>query len=355
MRATDVLVIGGGQAGLATGYFLRRHKLDYRIVDREPEPGGAWRHGWDSLRLFSPAQWSSLPGWPMPEGDGQGWPHRDQVIDYLTAYERRYQIPVDRPVWVESVVSGQEGLTVDTDRGQYRAKTIISATGTWSQPFIPAMPGRISFKGRQIHSADYRRPEDFRDQRVLVIGGGNSGAQIFAEVSKVAEATWVTREPPQFLPDEVDGRVLFEMATEKWKAEQEGRNYTLAGSLADIVMVPPVQEARARGVLQAQPLFSRFTGTGVIWTDGGEEAIDAVIWCTGFRPSLQHLASLDIVEADGRVAVERTRSVKEPRLWLVGYGDWTGFASATLVGVMRSTRDAARGVKDYLSGEVNNT
>lgn len=355
MRETDVLVIGGGQAGLATGYFLRRHKLDYRIVDREPEPGGAWRHGWDSLRLFSPAQWSSLPGWQMPEGNDQGWPHRDQVIDYLTAYERRYQIPVDRPVWVKSVVSGQEALTVNTDHGQYSAKTVISATGTWSQPFIPAMPGRASFKGQQIHSADYLRPEDFRDQRVLVIGGGNSGAQIFAEVSKVAEATWVTREPPQFLSDDVDGRVLFEMATEKWKAEQEGRNYTPAGSLADIVMVPPVKEARARGVLQAQPLFSRFTGTGVIWTDGREEAIDAVIWCTGFRPSLQHLASLDIVEADGRVPVEGTRSVREPRLWLVGYGDWTGFASATLVGVMRSARDAARGVKDHLSREVNNT
>ncbi|PKF22783.1 ArsO family NAD(P)H-dependent flavin-containing monooxygenase [Pseudomonas hunanensis] len=352
MKETDVLVIGGGQAGLATGYFLRRHKLDYRIVDREPEPGGAWRHGWDSLRLFSPAQWSSLPGWPMPEGDSQGWPHRDQVIDYLTAYERRYQIPVDRPVRVKSIVSGQEGLTVDTDHGPYSAKTVISATGTWSQPFIPAMPGRASFKGQQIHSADYQRPEDFRDQRVLVIGGGNSGAQIFAEVSKMAETTWVTRESPRFLPDDVDGRVLFEMATEKWKAEQEGRNYMPAGSLADIVMVPSVKEARARGVLNAEPLFSRLTESGVVWPNGREEPVDAVIWCTGFRPSLQHLASLDIVETDGRVAVEDTRSVKEPRLWLVGYGDWTGFASATLVGVMRSARDAARSVKDYLSGEV---
>ncbi|GAA3554921.1 ArsO family NAD(P)H-dependent flavin-containing monooxygenase [Marinobacter xestospongiae] len=348
--AVDVLVIGGGQAGLATGYFLRRHKLDYQILDREPAPGGAWRHGWDSLQLFSPAQWSSLPGWQMPETEDGEWPQRDEVIDYLARYQKRYDIPVERPVTAASVTRGANGLAVETDRGTYHAKVVVSVTGTWSQPFIPQVEGIGDYRGRQVHSAHYRRPEDFRDQRVLVVGGGNSGAQIYAEVSRVANAIWVTRHPPKFLPDDVDGRALFEMATEKWKAEQEDREYTPAGTLADIVMVPPVKEARERGVLETRRMFTRFTSQGVVWPDGEEEAVDAVIWCTGFRPALAHLEGLGVVEADGRVDTEGTRSVKEPRLWLVGYGDWTGFASATLLGVMRSARAAAREINDYLEG-----
>ncbi|MFC6673743.1 ArsO family NAD(P)H-dependent flavin-containing monooxygenase [Marinobacterium aestuariivivens] len=347
-KPLDVLVIGGGQAGLATGYFLRRHKLDYRVLDREPAPGGAWRHGWDSLQLFSPAQWSSLPGWQLPQTADGEWPRRDEVIDYLSAYQDRYQIPVERPVTVEQVTRTDGGLAVHTDKGLYHARTVISATGTWSQPFIPQVEGLALFRGRQVHSAHYRRPEDFAGQRVLVVGGGNSGAQILAEVSQVADATWVTRDPPKFLPDDMDGRSLFEMATEKWKAEQEGREYTPAGTLADIVMVPAVREARERGVLTTRPMFARFTTGGVVWPDGEEEAVDAVIWCTGFRPALGHLESLGVVEENGRVLTDGTRSVKEPRLWLVGYGDWSGFASATLLGVMRSARAAASEVNDYL-------
>tara|TARA_R110001583_G_scaffold10253_2_gene47535 strand:- start:988 stop:2058 length:1071 start_codon:yes stop_codon:yes gene_type:complete len=347
-KTVDVLVIGGGQAGLATGYFLRRHKLDYRVLDREPAPGGAWRHGWDSLQLFSPAQWSSLPGWQMPETEDGEWPQRDEVIDYLGRYQERYDIPVERPVAVKSVTTSGDGLAVETDHGTYHARAIVSATGTWSHPFIPSVEGIEDFQGEQIHSAHYRRPETYEGQRVLVVGGGNSGAQIYAEVSRVANASWVTRHPPKFLQDNVDGRALFEMATEKWKAEQEGREYTPAGTLADIVMVPPVKEARERGVLETRQMFTRFTENGVVWPDGQEETVDVVIWCTGFRPALDHLESLGVVESDGRVKTDGTRSVEEPRLWLVGYGDWTGFASATLLGVMRSARAAAQEIKEHL-------
>jgi hypothetical protein len=172
-----------------------------------------------------------------------------------------------------------------------------------------------------------------------VVGGGNSGAQILAEVSQVAETLWITPEPPAFLPDEVDGRVLFERATERWKAQQEGRVIDQpVGGLGDIVMVEPVREARERGVLVAERPFQRFSADGVEWADGRREAVDAVIWCTGFRPALDHLGGLGIIEADGKVLVEDTRAVKQPNLWLVGYGDWTGMASATLIGVTRTAR-----------------
>lgn len=227
---------------------------------------------------------------------------------------------------------------------------MISATGTWRAPYWPAYPGQEMFQGLQIHSARYQSPVSFAGQRVLVVGGGNSGAQILAEVSEVAETTWVTPTPPSFLPDDVDGRVLFERATARWQAQQGvGVDAPPPGGLGDIVMVAPVKAARMRGVLNAVRPFSRFTPTGVVWPDGRESEVDAVIWCTGFRPALQHLAGLGVLEVEGRVAVEGTRSVKEPRLWLVGYGEWTGFASATLTGVMRTARETVRQVAEVLA------
>ncbi len=336
--AHDVVVIGAGQAGLAVGYYLRRTALRFVILDAEHAAGGAWRHGWDSLRLFSPPPYSSLPGWMMP-GDHTQVPSRDAVLHYLTAYEERYQLPIQRPVRVSGVRAETDALVVETDRGVYRTRAVVSATGTWSKPYLPDYPGLENYNGEQLHSAMYHSPQQVAGQRVLIIGGGNSAAQILAEVQQVAEATWVTLQPPTFLPDNVDGRYLFEQATARYQAQREGRDYEAPlGGLGDIVMTPSVKEARARGVLQAMPPFQHFTSTGVVWPDGKAMNFDVVLWCTGFRPALDHLAPLGIITEDGRVEVVGTRSVHEPRLWLVGYGEWSGFASATLIGVDRSAR-----------------
>ena len=334
----DVIVIGGGQAGLAVGFYLRRTSLDWRIVDAQERPGGAWRHGWASLRLFSPAQWSSLPGWLLPRGDDE-YPSRDEVLSYLAEYERRYAMRIERPVRVQAVRAEAEALVLETSTGVRRARAVVSATGTWEQPFIPEVEGRDRYRGMQLHSAQYRSPAPFAGKRVLIVGGGNSGAQVLAEVSRVADATWVTLQPPTFLPDHVDGRVLFDDATARWRARQEGRPVPdSVGGLGDIVMVAPVREARERGVLNAVRPFTRMTEKGVVWPDGREEHIDAVVWCTGFRPALGHLAPLKLADDSGRIALRGTRSVAEPRLWLVGYGDWTGYASATLIAVGRTAR-----------------
>jgi len=337
-RQTDVIVIGGGQAALAVGYWLRRISLSFVMLDAESGPGGAWRHGWDSLRLFSPPQWSSLPGWPM-RGDPHSYPSRDQVIGYLSDYEQRYRLPVQRPVRVSAVREQDEGFTINSNIGTWAARAVVSATGTWSSPFIPDYPGQERFQGIQIHSADYRDPQPFIGNRVLIVGGGNSGAQILAEISQWVEAIWVTQEPPTFLPDDVDGRVLFERATQRFQALQAGRDDpSPKGGLGDIVMVATVREARARGMLHAVEPFVGFTETGVTWPDGRETPVDAVIWCTGFRPALGHLAPLELSDDQGRIALQGTRCIKQPSLWLVGYGDWTDYASATLIGVGRSAR-----------------
>lgn len=346
----DVLVIGGGQAALATAYFLRRTSLSFLLLDEQPTPGGAWLHGWDSLRLFSPATWSSIPGWPMPPSEST-YPTRAEVIDYLTRYEQRYQFPVRRPVHVESVDRDGDHLRVRAGERSWRARAVVSATGTWSNPYIPEYPGRERFSGMQLHSAHYFAPTPFAGKRVMIVGGGNSGAQILAEVSKVAEALWITPEPPLFLADDVDGRVLFERATERWRALQEGRTIEQPiGGLGDVVMVEPVREARGRGVLLSERPFARFTERGVEWADGRHAEIDAVIWCTGFRPALAHLRGLRVIESDGKVAVEGTRALKRPNLWLVGYGEWTGVASATLIGVTRTARSTVSEIVEILGG-----
>lgn len=346
--ALDVVVIGGGQAALSVAYFLRRTSLSYVLLDAEEAPGGAWRHAWTSLRLFSPAQVSSLSGWPMPP-TSEGFPTRDHVVDYLARYEARYQIQVVRPVWVNAVERTSAGLRVRSGDRWWDARGVVSATGTWRAPFVPVYAGRQGFAGTQLHSAAYVGPEPFTGQRVLVVGGGNSGAQILAEVSAVAETVWVTEQPPRFLPDGVDGGVLFQWASERWKAQQEGRTAAVpAGGLSDIVMVPSVVEARSRGVLVAREPFERFTTSGVCWADGTTMDVDVVIWCTGFRPSLAHLEPLGIVD-DGRVRVSGTRSIQEARLWLVGYGEWTGYASATLIGVGRTARSTVEQVDEYLT------
>ncbi len=347
-RSLDVVVVGGGQAGLAVGYHLRRSGLSFAIFDEGEAPGGAWRRGWDSLRAFSPARWSSLPGRVMPGGPDR-YPTRDEVVCYLADYEEGYGLPVHRSVRVGAVERRGEVLAARIGLGAgsalVKGRAVVSATGTWSDPYVPDYPGRGGFLGEQTHSAFYRAPEPYRGKKVLIVGGGNSAAQILAEVSKVARTTWATLEEPRFLPDDVDGRVLFERATERYRARQEGREGPPTGGLGDVVMVPPIKEARERGVLRSAGPFERFTEGGVVWPDGRGEAFDAVIWCTGFRPSLGHLRPLGVVGEDGRVEVAEggagTRSVAEPRLWLVGYGKWTGFASATLVGVGRSARAAA--------------
>ncbi|MFB8243185.1 NAD(P)-binding domain-containing protein, partial [Kitasatospora purpeofusca] len=217
VRRVQVLVVGAGQAGLAAGYYLRRTGLDFAIIDGATAPGGAWQHYWDSLRLFSPAAYSSLPGRPMPGQAGQSCPDADHAARYLAEYEKRFDLPVHRPVKVLAVEDAQDGgLLARTDDGTWHTRALVSATGSWSRPFVPAVPGRELFTGRQLHTTGYGRAEDFTGARVVVVGGGNSGAQIAADLTGHAAAVrWVTRRPARLLPDEVDGRALFEIATRR--------------------------------------------------------------------------------------------------------------------------------------------
>lgn len=351
-RTPQVVVIGGGQAGLAAGYHLRRLGLGFVILDAGAAPGGAWQHMWDSLHLFSPAAYSSLPGRLMPARTGERYLGAGHVVDYLAHYEKHYDLPVRHGVRVHAVRRDADRLLVESDSGTWRAGAVISATGTWSRPFLPAVPGRSTFAGRQLRTVNYRRPADFAGQRVVVVGGGNSGAQIAADLALDGrvEVTWATQRPPRFLADDIDGRALFDAATARRRALDAGRSDTGGvASLGDIVAVPSVRAARDAQLLTAKPMFAQLTPTGVRWADGSQSDVDAVIWCTGFRPALAHLAPLNLRGPRGHIPTDGTRALGEPQLHLLGYGDWTGAASATLIGVGRPARDAAAQIAHALS------
>lgn len=347
----DVIIIGGGQSALSAAYYLRRTHLQYIILDDENQPGGAWQHTWTSLSLFSPGQWSSLPGVLMPGGQHH-YPSRSEAIQYLQEYESRYKFPVIRPVKVRTVEKHKNLFTLTTSAGVYVTKAVISATGTFSRPFWPAIPGKESFAGTIIHAAQYSEPAPFAGKRVAIVGEGNSGAQILAEVSKIADTLWVTRTPPEFLPDNIDGKYLFDAATQQYEAQKLGKKIPPL-SLGHIVVVPAVKEARERGVY-AHPLisFDHFYQEGIGWNNGAKERVDAVIFCTGYKPALDHLLPLDIIQPDGKVNTQGTRATAINGLWLLGYGSWTGFASATLIGVGRTAKKTVEELTAFLQQPI---
>lgn len=343
MKTYDVIIIGGGQAGLSVAYFLRRTNLEYLILDNQTKPGGSWLKTWDSLKLFSPSVYSSLSGWSMPKSEKE-YPTKTEFINYLNAYENRYNFPMQRETEVINVVKENELFIIETSKGIFYTKTLVSATGTARNPFIPFYPDNGVFTGEQMHSINYSNSEHLKDKKVLVVGGGNSGAQILAEVSKYAQTKWVTLNEPLFLPDDVDGRYLFEEANNTF-FDKTNTSKKQKISLSSIVMIQTVKEARERNVLHAVRPFKSFYSEGVIWQNDVKEKFDVIIWCTGFKANLNHLKSLHVIE-DNKIKTEYTRSILEPNLWLVGYGNWTGFASATIYGVGKTARQTVKEIKE---------
>ena len=263
---------------------------------------------------------------------------------YFAAYEREFGLAVHRPVTVRSVREGTGGrLLVESDVDIWSARGLVNATGTWTRPFWPRYPGQESFRGRQLHTAGYRGPAGFAGRRVVVVGGGSSAVQLLLEIAEVAETTWVTRRPPEFHDGpftEDRGRQVIARVDERVRAGLPPHSVVRATGLA---RTPEVAAARERGLLAARPMFDRITPDGVVWADGTFVAADVILWCTGWRAALDHLAPLRLREPGGGIVMAGTRVAADPRVHLVGYGP-----SASTVGANRAGRAAVRELRRLL-------
>ena len=350
---TDVVVVGAGQAGLSAAYHLQRRGLapvrGFVVLDRSPAPGGAWQFRWPSLTLSTVNRVHDLPGMPFADAvdtTAREVPAADAVPRYFAAYERRFALPVYRPVAVTVVCDRGERLVVETDRGEVSARGLVNATGTWDRPYVPEVPGADRFRGRQLHTRDYRTAAEFVGRHVVVVGAGISAIQLLDEVSRVTTTTWVTRRPPEFRDgpfDEAAGRAAVALVEERVR---RGLPPASVVSVTGIPVTPAVAAMRARGVLERRPMFSAITEDGVRWPDGTALRADVILWCTGFRSALDHLAPLGLRGPDGGIVMAgrlATQTATDPRVHLVGYGP-----SASTIGANRAGAAAGAELMAFL-------
>ena len=356
-REPDVVVIGAGQAGLSTAWALARQGFEpeagFVVLDGDDGPGGAWQHRWPSLTVGTTHRVHDLPGLSFtPETESLR--AAEVVPAYFAEYERRFDLPVLRPVAVEGVHRDVGGYRVVTDAGEWRARAVVNATGTWTAPFVPRYPGQELFRGRQLHTVDYRDADEFAGRHVVVVGGGASATQLLGEISRVTSTTWVTRRPPVWREgpfDEDAGRRAVAMVEE---AVREGRRPgSVVGVTGLLVSTPYIREALDRGVLERLPMFDRITPDGVAW-DSPDRFVkaDVILWATGFRAAVQHLAPLHLRGSGGGIRMDGTHVAGEPRIHLVGYGP-----SASTIGANRAGQSAARQLRRLLraDGELPRT
>ncbi|CAL9272620.1 Ferredoxin--NADP reductase [Streptomyces sp. SudanB5_2050] len=348
-REVEVVVIGAGQAGLAAAHHLRRTgfepERDFVVLDHSPGPGGAWQFRWPSLTYGKVHGMHALPGMELTGAD-PARPSAEVIGEYFAAYEETFDLRVRRPVDVRAVREGTGGrLLVETSDGAWSTRALINATGTWDRPFWPRYPGQETFRGRQLHTARYAGPEEFAGQRVVVVGGGASGTQHLLELAPYAAATtWVTRRPPVFREgpfDENASRAAVALVEERVRRGLPPKSVV---SVTGLPLNDAIRAGLESGVLDRLPMFDRITEEGVEWADGRRVAADVILWATGFRPVIDHLAPRRLREAGGGIRVEGTRAVADPRVHLVGYGP-----SASTIGANRAGRAAVRDIRRLLA------
>jgi cation diffusion facilitator CzcD-associated flavoprotein CzcO len=354
-RTATVVVIGAGQAGLSAAYHLQRRGFvsaleangstenTYVVLDAAVAPGGAWQHRWESLRMATVNGIFDLPAAPQSPPDPDE-PSRTAVPRYFAAYEHEHRFPILRPVHVSSVDPAdddpQGALTVETDAGRWRARFVVNATGTWTNPLLPSYPGQDTFLGRQLHTRDYVDLEEFRGHRVAVVGGGISAVQQLEEISRVATTIWYTRREPVFIEGEFQRETTGRDTIARVTADVEaGRPSSSIVSYTGLSWTAYAVAARDRGALERRPMFTAIEPYGVREADGTFTSVDTILWATGFRPAVGHLEPLQLRNELGGIALRGTEAVADPRIHLIGFGP-----SQSTVGANRAGREAVSAI-----------
>jgi putative flavoprotein involved in K+ transport len=325
----EVIVVGGGQAGLAMGYFLAHQGRDFTILEAEDGPAAAWRARWDSLKLFTPVRYSSLPGLPFP-GEPDSYPTRDDVAAYLTDYARHFELPVELRSRVRSIRRTNGTYLVELHDRAYEADQVVIATGPFQVPFVPAIAERLDPDVAQLHSTAYRTPQNIPDGPVLVVGGGNTGFQIAEELSASREVhlSIGSRQTP--LPQRLLGRDLF------WYLEATGLiRQTTASRIGrrlegrDTLIGSRPRALRRRHGVHLHDRAVDASGRTVTFKDGEQLDARAVIWATGFRTDHSWIDA-PVFDGEGRLVHQRGVT-QSPGLYFLGLS-WLHTRGSALIG-----------------------
>lgn len=350
MEQVDVAVIGGGQSGLAAAHALLREGRGPVVLEASDQAVGSWPHYYDSLTLFSPARYSSLPGIPFP-GPADRYPHRDEVVAYLAAYAARLDADIRTSSRVDQIRAEETGFAVElADGRELAARAVVAASGSFGRPYRPEIPGLERFTGRVLHTADYRSPAGFAGQRVTVVGAGNSAVQIAAELAGVTQVTLASRHPVKFAPQRILGRDLH-----FWFA-RSGLDVAPVGRfLSSPPPQPVIDDGQYRAALDAgtparREMFTAVEDNKVTWADGSVEEVDTILLATGYRPDLPYLSALGALDDTGAARHREGASLTHPGMEFVGLEWQRCLSSNSLRGVGRDAARAARRIAAILSG-----
>jgi putative flavoprotein involved in K+ transport len=339
----DVLVIGGGQAGLAMGYHLAQSGLSFQIVDAGAEIGDTWRSRWDSLLLFTSGRYDNLPGLPFPAAPDT-YPSKDDVANYLQAYTAKFKLPVRLNTNVTSLTRGDSGYVAKAGGEALEATQVVVATGPFHAPFIPPIAEALDPRVHQVHSAHYRHPQTVPPGKVLVVGAANSGCQIAQELSATHSVELSAGQRLPAIPQRPLGRDIWTWAT-ALRLDRVTASSWLGRRLAgrdQVIGAGPRRLARRHG-LRIRPRATSAAGRTVTFADGSAADFDAVVWATGFTASHSWIDIQETKDDQGHILHERGVT-PSPGLYMLGL-TWQHTRGSALLGWVGT--DAA-----FLAGQI---
>nr|WP_100401922.1 NAD(P)-binding domain-containing protein [Bacillus sp. FJAT-42315] len=302
----EVVIIGGGQAGLAMGYYLKKRNTSFMILDQAQETGASWKERYDSLTLFTPRAYSSLPGLKL-QGDQEGYPTKDEIAEYLSSYAKTFSLPICHHTMVQKLVQVKEGFQIITNQGDFFTQKVVVAIGPFQKPFIPAFSTSLSDDVLQLHSSQYKNTAQLKKGSVLVVGGGNSGAQIAVELAKERKVYFSVSHQLKFLPLQIFRRSLF-----RWLDVFGVYRAPVHSKMGHFIkkQPEPIMGLELKRLLKQEKMILKPRTTAVqqnqfMFADGSEVKVENVIWSTGFRSDYQWIDIMGVLDANGTPLHER--------------------------------------------------